>query len=89
VPNTESAKKRVRQTADRRARNNWRKRRVKDQLATLQAAVQARDVATAEAELRKTAQLLDKIAATGTIHKNTAARRKSRLTARVRAMKQA
>jgi small subunit ribosomal protein S20 len=89
VPNTESAKKRVRQTADRRARNNWRKRRIKEQLATLHKALHDRDSAAADAELRKTAQLLDKIAATGTIHKNTAARRKSRLTARVRAMKQA
>lgn len=89
VPNTESAKKRVRQTAARRARNNWRKRRIKEQVSTLLKALHDKDSATAEAELRKTAQLLDKIAATGTIHKNTAARKKSRLTARVRALKQA
>jgi small subunit ribosomal protein S20 len=89
VPNTESAKKSVRQTARRRARNNWRKRRVKDQVTTLLDAIQSKDVANAEAELKKTAQLLDKIAATGTIHKNTAARKKSRLTAKVRLLKKA
>ena len=86
MPNTESAKKRVRQTAARRARNNWRKRRIKDQVATLLKAVHDKDTTTAEAELKKTAQLLDKIAATGTIHKNTAARKKSRLTAKVRGL---
>lgn len=32
MPNTESAKKRVRQNAKRNALNNWRKRRVKDQV---------------------------------------------------------
>lgn len=84
MPNTESAKKRVRQTAARRARNNWRKRRIKEQVATLLQAVHDKDAATAETELKKTARLLDKIAATGTIHKNTAARKKSRLTAKVR-----
>jgi small subunit ribosomal protein S20 len=89
MPNSESAKKRVRQSADRRARNNWRKRRVKLQVGTLLKAIQARDVKTAESELRKTAALLDKIADTGTIHKNTAARRKSRLTARVKALRSA
>ena len=30
MPNTESAKKRVRQTSKRNARNLWRKRRIKD-----------------------------------------------------------
>lgn len=37
--------------------------------------------------MRKAARTLDKIASTGTIHKNTAARRKSRMAAKVAAMK--
>lgn len=89
MPNTASAKKRVRQSVKRRALNSWRKRRIKDQLKTLLTAIHDRDVAVAETEFRKTVALLDRIAATGTIHRNTAARRKSRLAARVNAMRAA
>lgn len=87
MPNIESAKKRVRQNVKRRALNNWRKRRIKDQVKAFLDAVQNQDVATAETEYRKTCGVLDKIACTGTIHRNTAARRKSRLGARLKALK--
>jgi small subunit ribosomal protein S20 len=87
VPNTESAKKRLRQTTVRNARNLWRKRRVKSDLSDFLKAVASGDAATAEKEMRKAARTLDKVAATGTIHKNTAARRKSRMAAKVAAMK--
>jgi len=87
VPNTESAKKRVRQTVKRNARNLWRKRRIKNDIGDFLKAVASGDAAAAEKEMRKAARTLDKIAATGTIHKNTAARRKSRMAAKVAAMK--
>lgn len=79
MPNSPSAKKRVRQNAKRRSLNLWRKRRIKDQTKTFMEAVQAQDVATAEKEYRKACGLLDRIACSKTIHRNTAARRKSRL----------
>lgn len=88
MPNTESAKKRVRQSAKRRALNNWRKRRIKAQVKTFLAAVHDRDVNSAETEFRKVVALLDRIACTSTLHKNTAARRKSRLARRLNALKQ-
>jgi small subunit ribosomal protein S20 len=87
VPNTASAKKRVRQNAKRRAINLWRKRQIKDQTKTFLAAVHDQDVETAEAEFRKTCGLLDRVACSGTIHRNTAARRKSRLSRRLRELK--
>ena len=74
MPNTESAKKRVRQTSKRNARNLWRKRRVKNDVGDFLKAIAAGDAVAAEKEMRKAARTLDKIAATGTIHKNTAAR---------------
>jgi len=89
VPNTESAKKRVRQSLKRRSINNWRKRRVKTQIKSFMTAIQARDVAQAEAEFRKVQAVLDRVACTGTIHRNTAARRKSRLSRRLRELKSA
>ncbi|HMN96538.1 MAG TPA: 30S ribosomal protein S20 [Phycisphaerales bacterium] len=87
MPNTASAKKRVRQSVKRRALNSWRKRLIKDQIKALLKALHDRDATVAESEFRKTAALLDKIASTGTIHRNTAARRKSRLAARVNALR--
>ena len=89
MPNSESAKKRVRQDVHRRARNNWRKRRIKTQVKTFLKAVQAQDVESAETEYRKACSLLDRIACTSTLHRNTAARRKSRLARRLNLMKQA
>jgi small subunit ribosomal protein S20 len=86
VPNTESAKKRVRQNAKRNALNNWRKRRVKDQIKAFDKAVHDRDAKAAEAELRKVAAVLDKVSSTSTMHRNTAARKKSRLTKRLKAL---
>jgi len=89
VPNTESAKKRVRQTAKLNARNLWRKRRIKDASGDFLKAVASGDAAAAEKAMRAAARTLDKIAATGTIHKNTAARRKSRMAAKLASLKKA
>ena len=87
MPNTASARKRVRQSASRHALNQWRKRRIKEQIRSFLKAVHGEDVAVAEAEFRKVCGVLDKIAATKTIHRNNAARRKSRLAARLNALK--
>lgn len=87
MPNTNSAKKRMRQDAVKNSRNLWRKRRIKEQIKKFNAAVQTQNVATAEEEFRKTAGLLDKIATTKTIHRNAAARRKSRLSRRLKDLK--
>ncbi len=89
MPNTESAKKRVRQNAKRRALNNWRKLRIKNQIKNFLSAVQHKDVGNAESEFRKVCSVLDKVACSGTIHRNTAARRKSRLSRRLRDLKSA
>jgi len=83
VPNTNSAKKRIRQDAVKHSRNLWRKRRIKDQIKSFLTAVHDHDLKTAQDEYRKACGLLDKIACTGTIHRNTAARRKSRLAKRL------
>jgi len=87
VPNTNSAKKRMRQDAVKHSRNLWRRRRIKDQVKKFLSAVHDQNVNAAESEFRKTAGLLDKIATTGTIHRNAAARRKSRLSRRLKELK--
>ena len=87
MPTRPSAKKRLRQSVRSRAMNHWRKRRVKDQVKSFLKAIQDNDVKTAEAEFRKTCGILDKVACTSTMHRNTAARRKSRLAAHLSALK--
>ena len=84
-----SAKKRIRQNIKRRARNRARKDLLKGQVKGFTAALTAGDMPKAETELRLVTQRLDKTAAKGTIHKNAAARRRSRLTKRLNAAKAA
>ena len=82
-----SAKKRVRQNAKRRTINRARKSQVKGQIKQFEAALEEGNVETASAQLRLTAQRLDKVAATSTMHKRTAARKKSRLAKKLNALK--
>ena len=84
-----SAKKRIRQNIKNRARNRARKVLIKDQIKGFSAAVTGGDFAKAETELRQVARRLDKVAAKGTIHKNTAARKRSRLARRLNAARAA
>ena len=74
-----SAKKRIRQNVKRRARNKWRKGRVKDAIRDFDEAIRAGDKKKAAQQLQVVYKQLDQVAAKGTIHKNAAARRKSRL----------
>jgi small subunit ribosomal protein S20 len=89
VAHSLSAKKRVRQNLKRRARNRARKEGIKNQLKSFSTALTGGDFAKAETELRLVAKRLDKVAAKGTIHKNTAARKRSRLAKRLNAVRAA
>ena len=84
-----SAKKRVRQNLKRRARNRHRKEQLKDQVKAFNTAVTAGDWKKAEAELNKTVQQMDRISTKGTIHRNTASRKRSRLVKRLNAARAA
>lgn len=82
-----SAKKRVRQNTKRRAINRARKSMVKTQIKHFDAALSAGNLEKAQAEYLLLARRLDKIASTSTMHKNTAARIKSRLSRRLNGLK--
>jgi len=85
VAHSLSAKKRVRQNIKRRARNRSRKDQIKEQLKGFTTALTAGALDKAQEALRATVQKLDRIAGKGTIHKNAAARKRSRLTKRLNA----
>ena len=82
-----SAKKRVRQNAKKKAINRARKSEVKTNIKRLDEVVKTGDAATAQEQLKIVARKLDKVSSTSTMHKNTAARKKSRLAKRINALK--
>jgi small subunit ribosomal protein S20 len=89
VAHSLSAKKRIRQSIKRRARNRARKVELKEQIKGFTAALGGGDFKKAQAELSKVASRLDRVASKGTIHKNTAARKRSRLARRLNAVRAA
>jgi small subunit ribosomal protein S20 len=88
MPTTKSAKKRLRQNIVRRARNRSVKRSVRTQCRKVLEAVKAGNLEEAEKQFRLAAKKLDQAAAKQIIHRNAAARTKSRLSAKIKAAKQ-
>lgn len=84
MANIKSAKKRARQAVKRNERNSAQRSEMRTQVKALLKVVEKGDLAEANALLRKTASILDKAAKKGLIHKNKAARTKSRLNTRVK-----
>ncbi len=82
-----SAKKRVRQNARRKTLNRSRRSQVKTQVKRFEAALSEGNVAMAEEQFRATGKKLDKAGTTSTMHKKTAARKKSRLAKKLNALK--
>jgi small subunit ribosomal protein S20 len=87
VAHSLSAKKRVRQDAGRRLINRTRKSQVKTQIKRFEAALAGGDVEAASKQYQLIVKKLDKTAATSTMHKKTAARKKSRLAKKLNALK--
>jgi small subunit ribosomal protein S20 len=87
MPQTNSAKKRLRQNEKRRASNRSAKSAVKTQMKKVREAVAGGDLAAAETEFKTAAKKLDRAAAAHTIHKNSASRHKARLSHLIKAAK--
>jgi small subunit ribosomal protein S20 len=85
VAHSISAKKRVRQNLKARARNRYRKEQLKESVKAFTSAVTHGDFKKAEEALKKTVQKMDRISTKGTIHRNTASRKRSRLVKRLNA----
>jgi len=87
VAHSLSAKKRVRQNDKKRIVNRARKSQVKTLTKQFEAAISAGNVDAASEQFRTVSRKLDKTAATSTMHKKTAARKKSRLARKLNALK--
>ena len=81
------AKKRAKQNVKRRTINRARKSQVKTQIKHFENALAKGDIESVSEQLRLVTKKLDKTASTSTMHKKTAARKKSRLTKRLNALK--
>ena len=79
VAHSRSAKKRVRQNLKRQLRNRRRKESVKRAVREFTDTIDQGNIPAAAAALKQAYKKIDQTAAKGTIHKNTAARRKSTL----------
>ena len=86
MANIQSAKKRARQTVKRRLHNAALRSRLRTALRHVLRAVQAGDKEAAQAHFQAAVPHIDKMAGKGLIGKNKAARYKSRLNAKVRAL---
>lgn len=83
MPNHKSAEKRVRQTAKKNEVNSRNRSQLRTQIKKLRAALASGDKQQSQELLVPTISLIDKSVNKGVIHRNTAARYKSRLTSHV------
>jgi len=81
---TKSALKANRQNIKRREHNRQMRSSLRTALKAIRAKLEEKDVEGATAALNKTVSIVDKMAKTGIIHRNTAGRYKSRLAAGVK-----
>lgn len=86
MANTASAKKRARQAVKARARNAGQRSMIRTTIKKVVKAVDAKDKTAALNAYAEMVPVLDRYANRGMIHKNKAARHKSRLTARINAL---
>jgi small subunit ribosomal protein S20 len=78
---TKSALKANRQNIKRREHNRQMRAKLRTALKSIRTSLDAKDVAGAKAALSRTVSIVDKMATRGIIHRNTAGRYKSRITA--------
>lgn len=86
MANTAQSRKRARQAENNRQHNAAYRSKFRTFVKKVLGAVKAGDKAQAEQTYKQAVAIIDKTTSKGLIHKNKAARHKSRLNARIRAM---
>lgn len=86
MANTAQARKRARQSASRRLDNMAQRSAYRTAIKRVLKAVEAGDKTAAQAMMQSSMSEMDSLAAKGIVHRNKAARQKSRLSARIKAM---
>jgi len=86
MANSAQARKRARQAATARAHNASLRSRLRSAIKTVRKAIASGDKEAANAAFRASTSVIDNIADKKIIHKNKAARHKSRLSAAIKAL---
>lgn len=86
MANTDSARKRIRQTEKRTARNRARKSRVRTFLRKVEQAIAAGDKGAAQEAFKAAQPEMQRAASKGVLHDNTVARKLSRLSSRIKSI---
>ena len=86
MANTAQARKRARQAVARNAHNSSLRSMLRTSIKRVRAAIEAGDKAAAQVVLQNASRVIDSVADKNIIHKNKAARHKSRLSAAVKAL---
>ncbi|MDO4573978.1 MAG: 30S ribosomal protein S20 [Planctomycetia bacterium] len=89
MPNIKSAKKRLRQSEEKKVTNLAVKRELRGDCRKVREAVAAGDAAKATEEFQTATKHMDRAASKRIVHPNTVARTKSRLSAAIKAVKTA
>lgn len=84
MPHSASAKKRHRQNLRNRERNRTVKTEIKSKIRKVLESISTGDVAGAKEQFKGMTKTTDRAASSGTIHRNRAARIKSRISARIK-----
>ncbi len=88
MANIASARKRARQAEKNRLHNASQRSRLRTRIKKVVNAVEAKDRAAAETAYKAAVPVIDAMVNKGIIHKNKAARHKSRLNSHIRALPQ-
>ena len=86
MANSPSARKRARQAENRRQHNASLRSMVRTSIKKVIKAIDTKDVEAAKAAFTAAVPVIDRMADKGIIHKNKAARHKSRLNAQIKAL---
>lgn len=86
MANTKQAKKRARQAEKHRQHNASRKSMLRTYIKKVVLAIEAKDKAAANEAFKSAVPIIDRMATKGLIHQNKAARHKSRLNQRIKAL---
>lgn len=86
MANHKSALKKIKQDKVRQMRNKAYKTRLKNVVKSVETAISEANKEAAQTALQEAISTLDRVASKGVIHKNKAARKKSRLTKKVNAL---
>lgn len=86
MAHTVSAKKRIRQTARRTERNKARRSRIRTFVRKVEEAIDAGEKSEAETAFKEMMPEMHRGVSKGLMHKNTAARKLSRLSARIKTL---